>query len=125
MVGEDTKETPHHCGPCPPGTACSPGPPGISKLNFKNTTYEPCLYRGEIDGDSVFLLRQVDDFSVASPSEAVANVIFSILQANLKQPLKLLGLLSMYNRIDISQSNRFVKVSCATYLRKILEGHGW
>jgi len=31
----------------------------------------------------------------------------------------------MYKGLDISQSNRFVKVSCATYLRKILEGHIW
>jgi len=94
------------------------------KFNLKSATHEPYLYRGEIDGDSVLLLRQMDDFSMASLSEAIANKTFSILQADLKQPLKLLGLLSMYNGLDISQSNRFVKVSCATYLRKILKGHG-
>ena len=49
------------------------------KLNFKSTTHEPCMYRGDIYGDSVFLLRQMDNFAVASPSEAIANKIFSIL----------------------------------------------
>ena len=94
-------------------------------LNFQSTTHEPCLYRGNIDDMSVYLLRQVDDFAVAAPSEAIANKIFTLLQAGLKQPLKLLGLLTMYNGLDIQQSNKFVKVSCKTYIRKILEGHGW
>jgi len=47
-------------------------------LNFKSTTHEPCLYRGEMDGDSVFLLRQVDDFAVASLLVDIANKVFAL-----------------------------------------------
>ena len=94
-------------------------------LNFRSTTHKPCLYCGEIDGIPVDLLRQVDDFSVACLTQAIANKIFSLIQADLKQSLKLLDLITMYNGLDIHQTKRFFKVSCATYLRKILEGYGW
>jgi len=78
-----------------------------------------------MDGDSVCLLCQVDNFAVASLSVDIANKVFALIQADLKQHLKILGLLTMHNGLDISQCNIFVKVFCATYLRKILEGHGW
>ena len=31
----------------------------------------------------------------------------------------------MFNRLNITQGNRYIKLSCETYLTKILEGHGW
>jgi len=34
------------------------------------------------------------------------------------QPLKLMGILTMHNGLDISQNNRFVKLSCKTYITK-------
>ena len=94
-------------------------------MNFTSTTHEPCLYHGIIDDTPVYLLRQVDDFAVAAPSESIANKIFALLQQDLKQPLKLLGILTMYNGLNVTQNNRFVKLSCETYITKILEGHNW
>ena len=96
-----------------------------TSLNFKSATHEPCLYNGYIDGHHIFLLRQVDDFAVAAPSEAIANKLFAILQTHLKQPLKLLGVLSMFNGLNITQADKFIRVSCSTYITKILEGHNW
>jgi len=58
-------------------------------IKFQSNTHEPCLYRGEIDGAKVYLLRQVDGFAVVSPSEAIVNKLFTLLQAGLKQLLKL------------------------------------
>ena len=51
-------------------------------LNFKSTAREPCLYRGEIDGDSVFLLCQVDNFAVVSLLVDIANKLFAHIQAD-------------------------------------------
>ena len=31
----------------------------------------------------------------------------------------------MFNGIDVVQTQRFVKLSCRTYISKILEGHQW
>ena len=58
-------------------------------------------------------------------SKAIDNSIFAKIQAGLKQPLKLLGLLTMFNGIDIIQSAWFVKFSCKTYISKIFQGHNW
>ena len=85
-------------------------------LNFTCATHEPCLYTGTFEGLPVYLLRQVDDFAVSSASEKVANAIFAKIQAGLKQPLKILGLLSMFNGIDVVQTQRFIKLSCRTYI---------
>jgi len=67
----------------------------------------------------------VDDFTVAAPTKALANNFFELIQQGLQQPLQLLGVLTMYNGLDILQDNRFIKVSFFMYIKKILEGHGW
>ena len=96
-----------------------------SSLNFKSATHKLCLYNGIIDGHPIFLLRQVDDFTVAAPSNIIANKLFTILQSHLKQPLKLLGILTMFNGLNVTQSNKFICLSCSTYIQKILEGYNW
>jgi len=62
---------------------------------------------------------------VAAPSEAIANKLFALIQEKLNQPLKLLHTLTMFNGLDIDQSNKFTKLSSCTYIAKVLEGHGW
>ena len=87
------------------------------RLNFQCTTHKPCIYTGDIDGHHIFLLRQVDDFAVAAPAEAIANKLFSLIQEKLQQPLKLLHALTMFNGLDIDQSLKIIKLSYRTYLR--------
>ena len=94
-------------------------------LKFTSASREPCLYHGTFDGIPIYLLRQVDNFAVAAPTEDIANTIFTQIELGFKQPLKLLGLLTMFNGLDIIQSARFVKISCKTYITKILQGHDW
>ena len=94
-------------------------------LLFTSASHEPCLYQGTFDAVPIYLLRQVDDFAIAAPSETIANTIFAKIQLGLKQPLKLLGLLTMFNGLDVVQSARFIKLTCKTYITKILQGHDW
>ena len=62
---------------------------------------------------------------MAAPCEAIENSFFALIQEKLQQLLKLLYTLTMFNGLDIDQSQKFVELSCRAYLRKILEGHGW
>jgi len=62
---------------------------------------------------------------VAAPNEEIVNNCFALIQEKLQQTLKILHTLTMFNGLDIDQSQKFVKISCCTYLRKVLEGHGW
>ena len=65
------------------------------------------------------------DVSISAPSEILSNKLFTLLQEKLQQPLKLLHTLTMFNGLNISQTYKFFRLSCSTYIRKILEGHGW
>ena len=94
-------------------------------LGFSSTTHKPCLYSGKIDNETVFLLRQVDDFAVSASHRDICDKVFASIQTKLTQPLKLLGVLTMYNGLDIAQHDKYIKISCQTYLHKILQGHGW
>jgi hypothetical protein len=50
-----------------------------SELSFQTTTHDRTIYRADIDGEPVLLLRQVDDFSLACRLEATARAVFDVL----------------------------------------------
>jgi len=89
---------------------------GLS-INFTNASHEPCIYKGTIKGHEIFLLRQIDDFTVSAPSESIANLVCSKIQEGLTQPLKLLGILIMFNGIDIVQTSKYVKLKYTLILK--------
>jgi hypothetical protein len=78
---------------------------------------------GLIDGQQVLFMRQVDDFAVAAPTEQIANRVFNILDDRLTFPMKCIGLISLFNGLDIAQTADFVKILCSTYLDKVLQKH--
>ena len=96
-----------------------------STLNFSSTTHKPCLYHESINNTPIFLLHQLDNFAVAAPDQDTSKILFNKIQAELKQPLKILGLLTVFNGINVKQSKRFVRLLRSTYITKILEDHDW
>ena len=36
-----------------------------------------------------------------------------------------MGLINNFNGIDISQTNLYIKISCATYIDQLVTTHGW
>ena len=97
----------------------------MKSIGFTSTTHEPCLYSGYVNDTKVFFLRQVDDFAISVPNEDIANIEFKRIQAELREPLKLLGKLDLYNGLDICQARKFVKIHCKSYLTKVLQSNGW
>ena len=49
------------------------------ELGFKSTIHDRCIYQANFKGTKVLLLRQVDDFSLAAPSESIAIEIYNII----------------------------------------------
>jgi hypothetical protein len=92
-------------------------------MGLTPAVHKPCLYSGLIDGHRVLFMRQVDDFAVAVPSEQIANHVFDMLDNRLTFPMKRTGLISLFNGLDITQMADFVKISCSTYLDKVLQKH--
>jgi len=89
---------------CYPTGTSSPGTPssrstlgaddcGIlqSEFNFKTTTHEQNLYSAEIKGEIVYVCWQVDDFTIASNTIAVADYINSIIDKHVSTSNKGLG----------------------------------
>ena len=93
----------------------------IKKLNLKNTGHEPCLYSGSYKGSRVLLKRQVDDFETATEDPLVTDMVFDEVDEYLTFPLKRMGLVSLFNGVDVLQTRDYIKISVETYLERVCE----
>jgi hypothetical protein len=101
------------------------------ELGFTSTTHERNLYRGVIDGELVLVCRQVDDFAVASASPAAAAQLIAVINAHATTSSQGIGILDnqgigiRYNGVDLHQTRDYIKISCETYINRVLQTHGW
>ena len=72
----------------------------------------------------MLVLRQVDDFSIASTNPAHCKKTIQKIESQMQNPLNDLGVIKRFNGIDIQQARDFVKISCETYIDKIVSHHG-
>ena len=94
----------------------------LSKIGFKSTTHEPCIYITYTTTETIYLLRQVDDFAIACDDKSTATYYWDKLDEHLKEPLKReSGLMRRHNGIDIEQTAHGIKMHCQTYLQRILK----
>jgi dUTP pyrophosphatase len=91
----------------------------LRKIGLKPTTHEPCLYSATIDGEYILFLRQVDDFALATSQAESAKNLMNIIDGHVRISIKHLGLLTLFNGMDILQTKYYIKLHCATYLAKI------
>jgi hypothetical protein len=97
----------------------------MRELGFQATTHETCLYHKTIGKDLILVLRQVDDFSIASTNPALCKATIKEIEDRMQNPLNDLGVINHFNGIDILQARDFVKISCETHIDKIVSHHGW
>ena len=95
----------------------------LRSIGLVPTIHEPCLYSGIVNGKRVLLLRQVDDFATASSDAATCDTVLDLIDAHLKIPLKRLGLVDMYNGVNVEQTKHYVKISCESYINKMCNKH--
>ncbi len=96
-------------------------------LGLTPTTHKPCLYSGTIAGKRVIFKRQVDDFAIATMDEKTADILLDLIDDELSIPLKQQGLLDMFNGINVTQTQDYIKIDCHTYIDKFFEKylHTW
>ena len=75
----------------------------VDELKFKATTHERNLYTGKIDGETVLVCRQVDDFAVGSTTQATAEKLIAFL-INKRVSTTSEGIGTKYNGVDILQT---------------------
>ena len=88
-------------------------------------THEPCLYRGTVEGQSIFFLRQVDDFTVTGPTTDICNNIINYINSKMTMDVKVLGIIGRFNGMDVEQTRWYVKIHNECYIGKMLHDHGW
>ena len=81
----------------------------LLSLNFKSFPHEPCLHAGEFHGKNSMLLRQVEDFSIATPNKELEDSFLDIVDGHLKQKLKSQETLSAFNGLDVRQTSCHAK----------------
>ena len=88
----------------------------LRDIGLTPTHHQPCLYSGLIDGQRVLFMRQVDDFAVAVPNERIGRILFDLIDERLTFPLKRMGLIDLFNGLDIKQTRDYIKISARTYI---------
>ena len=93
------------------------------KLGLKPTTHENCLYYGIHKGKEILFLRQVDDFAVGCSDDSICKDIIRLIDNEMTIQIKDLGIVDRFNGLDIHQTDKFIKISNATYIKKIINEH--
>jgi len=100
-------------------------------FSFKSTTHDRSIYSGVFRGAPLLLLRQVDDFALAAPSEEIAVAFYAQLGRELQlpgesaPPFTYLGLIRDFNGIDVHQYSDRTVLSCSGYIDRVLRSHHW
>jgi hypothetical protein len=100
-------------------------------LQFKSTTHSRTIYSTTFDGHQILLLRQVEDFALACPTESIAKKVYDIIGKALQlpqestPPFKFLGLITDFNGVDVNQDQGYIEIAANSYISRFLKSHGW
>jgi len=103
----------------------------LKDMGFESTTHDRTIYKNTYEGETVYLLRQVDDFALACNDESTAKAIYAEIGSRLKlpkedkAPFTYLGLVQDFNGIDIEQTRDYIQISCPNYIDRVMRSHGW
>jgi hypothetical protein len=61
-----------------------------------------------VKGEKCYFMRQVDDFAVATDDEESAHWIFDKVDDGLSMPIRRMGLISLFNGVDVLQSRYYM-----------------
>jgi len=103
----------------------------LEKVEFNSTMHEKNIYTGQFCGEKVLLVRQVDDFALGCHQESTAKSVYAKIGAKLtlhneaEAPFEHLGLVDSFHGYDVLQTCEYIKLSAASYIRRLLKAHGW
>ena len=104
----------------------------VNKLGFTTTTHDRCIYKQITkSGETIFLLRQVDDILIATNNQAIAESITKRTGEHVKfkheqeLPITFMGIVEDYNGCDVSQFKDSILLSSKSYIERMLKTHGW
>lgn len=93
----------------------------LRDIGLMPTVHKPCLYSGNINGQRVLFMRQVDDFASAAPDAKTSDILKDMINYRLKIPIKRQRYLDMYTGIDILQTRYYIKITLTAFIDKIFK----
>jgi hypothetical protein len=93
----------------------------VDDLGFDHTTHEPCLYfKHHPEHGLILVLRQVDNFLISAKTRQIADEVHQQIQSKMTNELNDLGVIKRFNGMDVAQTKHYLKISCHTYIDKII-----
>ncbi|KAI2495082.1 hypothetical protein MHU86_19437 [Fragilaria crotonensis] len=97
----------------------------IARHGFKSTTHERSLYQGTYKDHRMLICRQVDDLAIGSTNTDAIKDLVRVICADDGIDLRDEGILESFNGVDVEQTDRYIKISCESYIDKLLAHYGW
>jgi hypothetical protein len=98
----------------------------VNELGFDHTTHKPCLYfKHHPEHGLILILRQLDNFLISAKTRQIADEVCQQIQSKMTNKLNDLGVIKRFNGMDAAQTKHYIKISCHTYIDKIISHHGW
>jgi hypothetical protein len=98
----------------------------VNDLGFDHTAHEPCLYfKHHPKHGLILLLRQVGNFLISAKTQEITEEVQAQIQSKMTNKLNNLGIIKRFNGMDVLQTRNYVKISCQTYIDKIILHHEW
>jgi Reverse transcriptase (RNA-dependent DNA polymerase)/GAG-pre-integrase domain len=97
----------------------------IFRHGFTATVHERSLYQGVYKGHRMLICRQVDDLAIGCADPAAVRDLVRTICDEDGIDLRDEGILSSFNGVDVEQTDRYVKISCESYIDKLLAHYGW
>ncbi|KAI2511653.1 Reverse transcriptase (RNA-dependent DNA polymerase) [Fragilaria crotonensis] len=97
----------------------------IARHGFTSTTHERSLYQGTYKGHRMLICRQVDDMAIGCVNVDAIKDLVRVICAEDGIDLRDEGILNSFNGVDVDQRDRYIKITCETYIDKLLAHYGW
>jgi hypothetical protein len=97
----------------------------IALHGFKSTTHERSIYQGFFKGQQMLICCQVDYLAIGcSDPDIIRNLVTTICRED-GIDLRDEGILDSFNGVDVQQTDQYVKITCESYIDKLLAHYGW
>jgi hypothetical protein len=97
----------------------------MARHGFQSTTHERSLYRGIYKGHRMLICRQVDDLAIGCADIGAVKDLVRIICSEDGIDLRDEGILTTFNGVDVQQRDRYIKITCESYIDKLLAHYGW
>jgi hypothetical protein len=96
----------------------------LGEKGFTSPPHAPCLYSGIYDGRPCLILRQVDDFNVATTNKETAITLYNELHKEFALVQEAGPVNRMYG-VNINQTRNYIKIHLTDYIDSTIKQYPW